>query len=167
MKNIVSAVVITCSFAVMAQAKAVVPVAKPAAEVQLACPAGSKQVGGAKSALEASVCMRVGQDGSRIFHGPYVAYWPNGMKQAEGQYDNSFRAGQWTFFDDKGVKTGQTSFRMDSYDGARIEFHANGAKKLEETYSMGKRQGAQLTFDLTGKQISKVDFVDDRPVAVK
>ncbi len=171
MKSITSAVigVVALGTSAFAQGKAVVtPPVKPAGgDVVLSCAAGTKQVGGPKSALEASACVRTGQDGSRVFHGPYVAFWPNGTHQAEGQFDNGLRTGAWTFFDDKGVKTGETSFRGDHYDGLRVEFHANGQKKLEETYVLGKRQGAQLTFDLTGKQVSKVDFVDDRPVAAK
>ncbi len=171
MKSITSAVigVMALGSTAFAQGKpaVVTPPAKPTGEVVLTCPAGTKQVGGAKSVFEASGCMRLGQDGSRIFHGPYVAYWPNGTKQAEGQFENSFRTGAWAFFDEKGVKTGETSFRGDHYDGLRVEFHANGQKKLEETYVLGKRQGAQLTFDLTGKQIAKIDYVDDRPVAAK
>ena len=125
-----------------------------AADPVLSCPQGSKQVGGVKSALEASVCVRFDQDGGRIFHGPYVAFWPNGTRQAEGQYENGWRSGSFTFFDDKGVKTGTTEFKHGDYDGVRIEFHPNGAKMLEETYLAGHKQGAGQQFDLTGKPIT-------------
>lgn len=134
-------------------------------EVQLSCPTGTKQVGGAKSVFEASLCMRIGRDGSRIFHGPYVAYWPTGQKQAEGQFEDGFRSGKWTFFEENGVKSGETNFKRDDYDGVRVEFYPNGQKKLEETYAMGRRQGAQTMFDVAGKVVSTVHFVDDRPMA--
>lgn len=124
-----------------------------AQEARLACGADTKQVGGPKSFMEASGCVKFAADGSRVFHGPYVAYWPNGTKQAEGQYEHNRRSGKWVFFDQAGVKTGETEFKLGDYDGLRVEFWPNGAKKLEETYSMGVRQGVQRLFDQTGKQI--------------
>lgn len=163
LKMMIGVVVFAFSMTAFAQVKA------PATggTATLSCPAGSKLIGGPKSVLEASVCVRMSRDGSRIFHGPYVAYWANGVKQAEGQYDNGFRSGHWTFFDEKGVKTGETNFNMDNYDGLRIEFWPNGQKKLEETYRAGRREGAQIMFDQTGKVISKVDFSGDRPVGTR
>ncbi len=140
---------------------------KPGPDVVLSCPAGTKQVGGAKSAFEASFCMRTGRDGLRIFHGPYIAYWSNGQKQAEGQYDEGFRSGHWMYFDEQGVKNMEITFKMGDYDGQFVEFWPNGQKKLEETYQMGRRQGAHITYDQTGKVTSKVDYVDNRPAAGK
>jgi hypothetical protein len=167
LKNAMGVVVLMSCFPALAQqAKVPGPSAPPkgALDVALSCPAGSKQVGGAKSPFEASLCMRLSRDGSRIFHGPYVAFWSNGQKQAEGQYDEGMRAGKWVFFDESGVRTGETVFRMGDYDGLRVEFFPNGQKKLEETYAMGRRQGAQVMYDLSGKVQSKLDFIDDRPV---
>lgn len=129
------------------------------------CPAGARQVGGPTSMMEATGCVKFSRDGSRIFHGPYIAYWKDGVKQAEGQYEEGFRSGKWTFFNEKGVKDGETTFKMGDYDGLRIEFWPNGQKKLEETYVMGRRQGAQKQFDQVGKLVSTTEFVDDRPVA--
>jgi antitoxin component YwqK of YwqJK toxin-antitoxin module len=124
-----------------------------AADPTLVCPAGSKQVGGAKSALEAVVCVRSDKDGGRIFHGPYIAFWPNGQRQAEGQYENGWRSGTFTFFDQAGVKTGITEFKHGEYDGMRVEFHANGMKKLEESYLNGVKQGESKLFDPLGKPV--------------
>ncbi len=134
------------------------------ADVKLACPADTKQVGGRKSSLMASVCVKTGRDGSRVFHGPYVAYWNSGVKQAEGQFDNGWRAGAWSFFDEKGVKTGDVGFNQGDYDGVRVEFHDNGQKKLVENYVKGRRQGMQTMYDVSGKVLSTTNFVDDRPV---
>lgn len=130
--------------------------AVPAFAADLSCPVGTKLVGGPKSAFEASLCMKAGADGSRTFHGPYVAYWPNGTVQAQGQYEEGWRSGTWTFFDAKGVKTGVTTFKQGDYDGLRVEFHANGMKKLEEQYTKGTRIGEVKSFDLTGKEITAV-----------
>lgn len=125
-----------------------------AADPVLNCPQGSKQIGGAKTALEAVVCVRADKEGGRVFHGPYIAFWPNGKHQAEGQYENGWRSGSFTFFDQAGVKTGTTEFKKGDYDGVRVEFHPNGMKKLEETYVAGVKQGASRQFDVTGKAIA-------------
>jgi hypothetical protein len=122
-----------------------------AQDVQLACSQGTKQIGGAKSFMEAVGCVKFGADGSRIFHGPYIAYWKSGVKQAEGQYEQGRRAGKWVFFDEQGLKTGETEFKAGDYDGLRVEFWPNGQKKLEETYVMGVRQGAPRLFDQAGR----------------
>ena len=164
LKMTVGAVVFALSMPVLAQSAPKVP---PSAGVKLSCPTGSRQVGGPKSALEASVCVRTGRDGSRTFHGPYVAYWQNGVKQAEGQFDEGFREGKWTFFDEKGVKTGETFFKMGNYHGLRVEFWANGQKKLEENYASGRRQGVQKMFDQAGKVLSQTEFGDDRPLTTR
>lgn len=152
------------AFAQSAPARVATTTPAKAAPVVLKCPAGTRQVGGPNTPFEASLCMRSTLDGARIFHGPYVAFWPNGVKQAEGQYDEGLRAGAWVFFDEKGVKTGETSFKLDSYDGLRVEYFPTGQKRLEETYVMGKRQGTQRTWDEAGEG-TLVDFRDDRPVS--
>ncbi len=125
--------------------------AKP--EVTLTCPAGTKQIGGAKTFLESTACAKFARDGSRVFHGPFVAYWPDGAKQAEGQYEEGFRNGHWIFFDEKGVKTGETDFMHGNYHGHRVQFWPNGRVMMEEEYDHG-RQTSLKTFDQNGAAIA-------------
>jgi antitoxin component YwqK of YwqJK toxin-antitoxin module len=125
-----------------------------AADPVLSCPVGTKQIGGAKTALEAVVCVKADKEGGRIFHGPYIAFWPNGKIQAQGAYENGWRSGTFTFFDQAGVKTGTTEFKHGDYDGVRVEFHPNGMKKLEEMYVAGNKQAPGKQFDVTGKPIA-------------
>lgn len=165
-KTLFAAVVSTGAVALAQTGRPAAPPAAPTGEVALTCPTGSRLVGGPKSVFEASVCMRSARDGSRTFHGPYVAFWPNGQKQAQGQFDEGRRTGKWFFFDEAGKKTGETTFKLDLADGPRVEFFATGEKKLEEVYSMGRRQGAQVIYDRAGKIESKIDFLEDRPVTV-
>jgi len=129
--------------------------------VTLACPAGSQQAGGPGSAFEASLCLRTSP---RVFHGPYVAFWPNGVRQSEGQYQDGFRSGRWVFYDDAGVKTGETTFKQGSYDGPRLEYFSNGAVRVEEHWVMGKRQGPQKIIAVDGA-VAVTEYRDDRPVA--
>src|SRR5690349_13872121 len=96
-------------------------------KLQLACPVGTKQAGGLNTPLEGFGCLKAGTK-ERVFHGPYVAYWPNGQKQAEGQFENGWRTGNWSFFDRDGKKSGETQFKNDEYNGLRVEFNADGSK---------------------------------------
>jgi antitoxin component YwqK of YwqJK toxin-antitoxin module len=128
-----------------------------AASARLLCPAGSEQL----QQPDAAFCARV-EGGRRVFHGPYVAYWPNGAVQSQGQYAEGFRDGHWRFFDAAGVATGDTWFKAGSYHGVRIELYANGQKRLEEQWVEGKRQGPQKRWDEKGA-LTIVEYRDDRP----
>jgi hypothetical protein len=148
--------------AALAQGRVMVPATKPA--LHPGCPAGTTAGGGAGSAFEATVCFKVSPQGQRVFHGPYVAYWPNGAPQSQGQYEEGFRSGRWVFFDQAGALTGETWFKAGSYDGLRVELNADGSKRLEEQWVAGKRQGPQKMWDKSGA-LKVVEYRDDRPVS--
>jgi len=120
---------------------------------KLSCPVGTKQVGGQKSAFEADLCVKNLSDGSRVFHGPYIAYWPNGQQQALGQYEEGWRSGHWSYFDGNGTKTGETDFVHGDFHGKRVQFWANGRVMMEEQYDHG-RQLSVKTFDQNGAPIA-------------
>lgn len=124
-----------------------------AQDVKLSCPAGTKQAGGLNTPFEATLCMKSGVDGSRVFHGPYVAWWPNGKMQAQGQYEEGWRSGHWVIFDQHGVKTGETDFLHGDFHGKRVQFWANGKVMMEEVYDHG-RQLSVKTFDQNGAPIA-------------
>jgi len=130
---------------------------------QLACPAGTKQVGGVNSNLGAVGCMKFATTGLRLFHGPMISFYANGKVEAVGQSEEGFRTGKWTFFDQNGNKVGETEFLAGNYHGRRVEF-ANGKLTLEENWVNGKRQGPQSAFDANGVA-TITEYRDDRPVA--
>lgn len=130
---------------------------------QLACPAGTKQVGGPKSNLGALACMKFAADGLRLFHGPMISFNAQGKVEAVGQAEEGFRTGKWTYFDAAGNKVGETEFLRGDYHGRRVEFTTDGKLKFEEHWVNGKRQGPQKTFDANGVA-TVTEFRDDRPV---
>lgn len=140
-----------------AQVRSAAAAVKPL--VQLQCPSGAQQVVEADAVL----CAQVSQ-GQRVFHGPYVAFWPNGVRQSEGQYVDGFRSGRWVFHDANGVPSGETWFKAGSYDGLRVELNPDGSKRLEEQWVAGKRQGAQKQWSAAGV-LTVTEFRDDRPLA--
>jgi antitoxin component YwqK of YwqJK toxin-antitoxin module len=138
------------------------PSTRPSASLRvngvLQCPAGTQQL----AESDAVLCART-TGGQRVFHGPYVAFWPNGVRQSEGQYVDGFRSGRWAFHDANGVPTGETWFKAGSYDGLRIELNPDGSKRLEEQWVAGKRQGLQKQWSAAGV-LTITEYRDDRPV---
>ena len=43
--------------------------------------------------------------------GKWIEYYPNGLKQREGSYDNLVKTGIWTFYDEKGKITYQVLYK--------------------------------------------------------
>ena len=64
-----------------------------------------------------------------IFHGPYVAYYPDGRIREEGLYINGMRDGLW-------------------------EEQARDGKKSRGSYHYGKKSGEWRTYDKNGKVLS-------------
>lgn len=108
-------------------------------------------------------CVTVGADGSRVFQGQFVAYWPNGAKQSVGQMEAGARIGKWTFFDQSGIKTGETTFKADRWHGERVKFHSNGMRKSVDVWANGERTLATVYFDQAGSTV----LVDGSPLVTK
>ena len=76
------------------------PIIKP--NHMMACPAGTKQVGGVNTNLGAVGCMKFATTGLRLFHGPMISFYGSGKVEAVGQAEEGFRTGKWSFFDEAG-----------------------------------------------------------------
>lgn len=150
--------------------------------VRLDCPAGTVQNTTQVSKDMAAFCKKTGTDkqGAKepVTHGPYVAFWANGQKQAVGQNKDGFPSGLWTFWDENGLKTGETEFVRGNYHGTRVEFYANGQKKGEEQWSNGTREGISVAYAengqkvaerhyAAGKVVKETAFENGKPVASK
>ncbi|WP_342374854.1 hypothetical protein NVS55_26455 [Myxococcus stipitatus] len=137
-------------------------------EDRLECPVGAEQRVERGSEGNRTYCIKVGSTPqNRVLNGPFVAYWPNGQKHSVGQYKAGFRSGLWTFFDAKGVKTGETQFENNDYHGLRVEYYPNGAKKLEQSWVKGKREGVEASYSEDGRKVSEVRYAADKPIVAK
>ena len=121
---------------------------------RLDCPSGTRQVGGARTALEALTCVKGTLDGLRVFHGPFISFYRSGAVEAQGQVEDGFRAGKWTFYDEKGTRVGETEFQRGDFHGRRVFYYPTGQVKSEERYSQGRQVGAPRTFDEQGNEIA-------------
>ena len=130
---------------------------------KVACPSGSRQIGGPKIDLGALTCLKATVDGLRIFHGPMLSFDNQGHVVSVGQMNDGVRTGTWTFFDSTGAQIGKTDFLKGEYHGRRVEFQGNGQVKFDENWVNGKRQGPQKSVDGSGV-LTLTEYRDDRPV---
>jgi hypothetical protein len=98
--------------------------------VKLNCPAGTVQKGGSDAKHDIAACVKQG-DGFKP-HGPTVYFYPSGAKEAEGQSENGFRTGLWTFYSEKGTKTGTAMFKGSNFHGEVVDLYPDGkVRKVE------------------------------------
>ncbi|MDC0709016.1 hypothetical protein POL68_11135 [Stigmatella sp. ncwal1] len=149
-------------FVIIVLAVAAAPAAFAGDTVQLNCPTGTVRK---ELKRESVYCAKVRADASEPRnHGPYVDLYPSGRKMAEGQYQDGFRSGHWTFWDANGAKAGETDFSRGNYHGTRTEFHANGNKKIEQQWNHGKREGLSVAYSEDGQKVAEMYFQGDRMV---
>jgi hypothetical protein len=164
MNRLSFAVSVAMTSAALAQAPAALDRAPVVTSTHtLACPTGTRQVGGVNTNLRAIACMKSTADGLRTFHGPMISLYNSGKVEAVGQSEEGTRTGKWVFFTEAGVKTGETEFLKGDYHGRRVEYLANGAMKFEENWVNGKRQGPQRSWSASG-EVTQTEYRDDRPV---
>jgi hypothetical protein len=144
----------------------VAPAAFAASPVKLNCPAGTVQKGGSDATHDIAACVKQGTTGFKP-HGPTVYFYPNGAKQAEGRSENGFRTGLWTFFDEKGNKTGTAQFKGSNYHGEVVELHPNGKVRKVEQYVEGLREGTAKEFAEDGRLVKQTEYRNNKEVAAK
>jgi hypothetical protein len=108
---------------------------------QLACPAGTTQVGGPRSNQAVLACSEGVRDGLRAYHGPYISFYASGKVEAVGQTEHGMRSGKWSFYDEAGVLVGETEFKNGDFDGRRVFYFPDGRIKSEERWVAGVQKG--------------------------
>ena len=79
------------------------------------CPSGTEAVENTSKLGREEFCRTPVPDGRRAMHGPYVAWYPNAGKRAEGQFTDGKERGQWTTWH----PNGQRASNGDYWDGLR------------------------------------------------
>lgn len=131
--------------------------------IKLDCPSGTKQVNTDSAMYCAKPGNRVAGKGT---HGPMVLL-EKGKKAAEGQTENGFRTGAWTFYDANGNKVGTATFKGGNYHGEVTELFPNGKVRKVEQFSEGLRHGTAKEFSQDGKLVKQTEYRDNRKVADK
>src|ERR1700741_1141154 len=86
------------------------------AEDELVCPQGTTPNGETTPEVREAWC-EVAHDGSVVLHGPYRAWWPNGVLGTSGQYVLGKAEGDWKGWFPSGKLQGEEQFE----DGALVK----------------------------------------------
>jgi antitoxin component YwqK of YwqJK toxin-antitoxin module len=125
---------------------------KPAGEIKLDCPQGTKQ-------FEYELrywC--VTPDMTR--NGPTVLYSSGGQILEEGSWRENAPVGLWTYHDKSGKQIAQID--MKEGDGVWPSFYDTGAKASEQNYKAGKLEGAQTNWSVSGQITYQATHKDGR-----
>ncbi|HEX3999528.1 MAG TPA: toxin-antitoxin system YwqK family antitoxin [Pirellulales bacterium] len=90
-------------------------------------------------------------DGSKVYDGEHVEYYPHGTKFVQGRYVEGKKQGPWKFWASNGKPVKTENYRDGKLDGAWTLFHDDGSKERDESYQAGKRDGKWVSYDSGGK----------------
>lgn len=89
--------------------------------------------------------------GKRVKHGPFVEYWPNGQKKAQGQFDEGRLSGQYASWYENGQRESRGEYVAGNATGPWTWWHDNGMRRAEGSYDSGTPDGSWTSWDPTGK----------------
>ena len=98
---------------------------------------------------------RVYSDGSTVFHGPYVEYYPDGTEFCHGQYENGKRVGEWSYSHPNGKPAKKPTYVDGLPDGTWQVFDDDGRALRQESYVKGERSGKWLFYAPDGKKLTQ------------
>ena len=125
------------------------------------CPAGTRERSNKTEEAREQWCET--SDGVR--HGPRHAWYADGARWFEGEYQNGKRHGGWMFWFPNGKKRTKSNYVADKQHGKAMHWHDNGQKALEGKCEGGAENGAWRSHWPNGKPESKITFRDGRAVS--
>ena len=82
--------------------------------------------------------------------GPFIEYWSNGKKYAEGTYKNKNRDGVCTEYFESGKKERTANYVGGVLNGPHTQWFENGQKYVENTFKAGDLHGTSKTWHRSG-----------------
>lgn len=89
-----------------------------------------------------------------VLHGKYISWSDDGFKTSEGNYENNFREGVWTFYG-RGKLRSQGSYVKGEEQGLWKNYHNNGKVENEIHWVDGLKEGAFIEYDTFGIVINE------------
>ena len=102
------------------------------------------------SAIKPGTAMPGGSDQQ---HGTWVAWYRNGMKLFEGQYDHGVPTGKFTWFYPNSQQQAEAEYQNGIKSGTWITWHTNGQKESEGQFTEGRLIGKWTHWDADGKVV--------------
>jgi len=95
-------------------------------------------------------------------HGRYVEFFRGGVMAKEGFYEAGKRTGRWSFFFEDGTLMEESGWKDDLRDGPFLQFWPGGKPKNIGRHCVGVQCGRWRTFDESGRQLSSVEYGEQR-----
>jgi antitoxin component YwqK of YwqJK toxin-antitoxin module len=90
-------------------------------------------------------------------HGLWTAWYRNGNKQIEAQYEHDVPIGRFTWWFENGQKEAEGEYEGGRKVGTWVTWHPNGLKESVGEYNSGKLAGRLMHWDADGKLVEGQD----------
>ena len=90
-------------------------------------------------------------------HGAWIAWYRNGNKKTEAQYDHDTPAGKFTWWYENGQKEAEGEYDAGKKTGVWTTWHANGLKESQGEFKDGTLASKWLHWDAEGKLVESRD----------
>lgn len=102
-------------------------------------------------------------DDTYVNDGPYVEYYPDGQKFAEGKYVGGVMEGKWNYWHPNGEDCKTITFKKGKPDGTFEVRRADGTLESKQSFKNGIRDGEWITYYVDGKTPKvKASIVDGK-----
>ncbi|GEM_PF-565425 len=120
--------------------------------------------------------VRQDADKNHVLVGLWTYWFPNGQKEAEGDYRNGReggkrgdtgllvdgRNGPWTIWYENGQKRSASTYQDGKQEGVWTAWYESGQKKEEGRYEDGKQEGVWIAWYENGQKKEEGTFKDDK-----
>jgi antitoxin component YwqK of YwqJK toxin-antitoxin module len=86
-------------------------------------------------------------------HGTWTAWYRNGNKESEGQYDHDLPIGKFSWWYENGQKQAEGDYDNGKKTGVWTTWHSNGLKEAQGEYKDGKLTNKWMRWDADGKLV--------------
>ncbi len=87
-----------------------------------------------------------------------VGYYPGGIRQIEGTYEDNLREGTWRYWYENGNLWVKAEYQKDLRDGLCEVWHDNGQIYYSGSYRKGERTGVWKFWDARGVLIKEINY---------
>lgn len=98
-------------------------------------------------------------DDTGAYQGYWKLYYPTGELQAEGEYEDTKRIGDWIFYHKNGQIEHKAKYINGLPQGKWTWYYDNGKLRREEFYRRGREDGTVTEYDLEGNIVVQGEYV--------
>lgn len=93
------------------------------------------------------------------YTGKFTTWYPDGLIESTGSYNNGLKEGLWNSWYTDGIKKSQIYYWMNMYDNLYRFWHPNGNIYIESEYRSGELWGYWKLFSDSGHLLSEFNYI--------